>query len=67
MVFATRLADLRPSSPKLEEFLQIARTLHHLTGDRTVDCDVLSRDVLQNAIVCCRRSPEIVLWLQPVD
>src|SRR5579864_2388170 len=61
------LTDLGPGGPVLQKFLQITRPLHHLTGDSAVDRDLLARDVLQNSIVCCRRAPDIVLWLQSVN
>src|SRR5712664_3263196 len=32
-----------------------------------MDCDPLIHDVLKNAIIGCRRSPEIVFRLQPID
>src|SRR5260370_11381124 len=61
------LVDLGPGGPVLQKFPQIAWPLHHLTGDRAVDGNLLARDVLQDAIVGCRGAPDIVLGLQSVN
>src|SRR5579859_2882481 len=61
------LTDLGPGGPVLQKFLEITGPLHHLTGDSAVDRNLLARDVLLDSIVCCRRAPHIVLWLQSVN
>src|SRR4029453_2537678 len=61
------LFDLRARRPKFQEFLQVSRSLHHLTCDRAMNRDPLPLDVLENAIVGCWRSPDIVFRLQAIN
>src|SRR5215467_8300446 len=61
------LADLGLGGPVLQKIFQILWALHHLTGDSTVDCDLLTGNILQDSIVCCRCAPDIMIWLQPVN
>src|SRR6266404_102891 len=59
--------DLRAWRPEFQEFGEVAEALHHLTCNCAMDRDPLPNDVLKNAIVGCRRSPHIVLRLQPIN
>ena len=59
--------DVRVVGPLLDERLDVAVALHLLTRDRAVHGDLVSLDVLQDAIVGGRRAPHVVLRLQAVD
>ncbi|HEU0123250.1 MAG TPA: hypothetical protein VFQ91_22160 [Bryobacteraceae bacterium] len=56
-------SDLGPVRPKFEEFLKVSGTVHHLTGNRTVNGDVLTLYVLQDPVVGGGRAPLIMVWL----
>ncbi len=59
--------DFGTGCPEFQELAEVAGPLHHLTGDRAMDRDSLSRDVSQNAVVGCWGAPGIVFGLQTVD
>jgi outer membrane receptor protein involved in Fe transport len=59
--------DLGTRRPEFQELAEVARPLHHLTGDRAMDRDSLSRNVSENAVVGCRCAPGIVFGLQSID
>ena len=62
--FANLLA-LRPESRKLAE---IALTLLKLlAGDRAMNYQLVSGDMLQDAVISCRRSPPVMLRLQSIN
>src|SRR6516165_8432606 len=61
---ALRLGTQTPEPGKV---LQVSRTFHHLTGDRAVNCDLGTGDILQDAVIGCRLAPQIMLGLQTID
>ena len=59
--------DFVALAPEPGEQLQVARTLHHLRCDRTMDGKVTALDIVQNALVGCWFAACIVLWLQAIN
>ena len=58
---------MRVDIPRSEEFLEVAGAPHLLPRDRAVHRDLVSLDVLDDAIVGGGRTPRVVFGLQSVD
>ncbi len=61
------MRDLRPRGPEPKKLFEVTGPVHLLPGDRTVNDNLMARDMLQDALVGRRRPPHIVFRLQPVD
>lgn len=61
------LVNLLAWCPKIEEFLQVTGTLHHLTSDGAVDDDLLTFNVFQDTVISGRSAADIVLGCETVD
>src|SRR5687767_15075002 len=53
--------------PRAQELLEVTVPPYLLTRDRAMHRDVVTGNVLEDAVVRRRRSPLVVLRLQPVD
>ena len=61
------LRDVRVRRPEAGELLQVAVALHLLPRDGAVHGDLVTGDVLLDAVVGGRRAADVVLGLQAVD
>jgi len=59
--------DFRARRPKFQKLANVAGFLHHLPGDRAVNGDPLSDNVLEDPVIGRWRAANIVIRLQSVN